>query len=59
MTPVVETMESIYTRGSADGLRVFLGEKVNPIRKSRVLPPPNKKLVLYIATIPSTNDRVF
>jgi len=36
-------MESIYTRASAVGLRVFLGEQVYPVRKNRALTPPSIK----------------
>jgi hypothetical protein len=34
-------MESVYTKASTVGLRVFLGEQVNPVRKSRALTPPS------------------
>jgi uncharacterized Zn finger protein len=32
----LDAMESIYANASAVGLRVFLGEQVNPVRKSRL-----------------------
>jgi uncharacterized Zn finger protein len=37
----LDVMESIYERASTVGLRVFLGEQVNPVRKSRALTPPS------------------
>ena len=37
----LDAMESIYERASTVGLRVFLGEQVNPVRKSRALTPPS------------------
>ncbi len=36
----LDVMESIYERASTVGLRVFLGEQVSPVRKSRALTPP-------------------
>jgi len=35
----LDVMESIYERASTVGLRVFLGEQVNPVRKSTALTP--------------------
>ena len=39
----LDVMESIYERASTVGLRVFLGEQVNPVRKSRALTLPSIK----------------
>jgi uncharacterized Zn finger protein len=37
----LDVMKSIYERASTVGLRVFLGEQVNPLKKSRALTPPS------------------
>jgi hypothetical protein len=53
-------MESIYERASTVGLRVFLGEQVNPVRKEWGFDPIlNKELMLYIFTIPSGVAHMF
>jgi hypothetical protein len=47
-TRFLEAMESIYMKASAIGLRVFLVEQVNPVRKVGALTPPSIMNELFL-----------
>jgi hypothetical protein len=44
----LDAMESIYGNASAVGLRVFLVEQVNPVRKDGALTPPSIMNELFL-----------